>query len=260
MNAASRKSKKEKSEKIWMEKYGVTNPFADPIIIAQLQETKLKKYGNKHYNNRTKANSTFIEKYGVSHPSKIPAAIEKRTRTRTNKFLNSIFDGNRLKNLITPLWTREQFTTVQEEYPFQCNKCKTIFDDNLEDGKVPKCPKCFKRNNISILEIEFLDRLKINIRQKYIKPFKVDGIKNNKIFEFLGDYWHGNPNRFNHSYMNKKVGKSFGELYYNTIKKFNALFDRSYTIYYMWEADYVQWMKSKKHPFPLKIFNPNKLI
>jgi hypothetical protein len=60
--------------------------------------------------------------------------------------------------------------------------------------------------------------------------------------------------------MNKKNTKSFGELYYNTIKKFNALFDRSYTIYYMWEADYVQWMKSKKHPFPLKIFNPNKPI
>ena len=140
----------------------------------------------------------------MSHPSQIPSALDKRTKTRTYKFLNSIFNGNRLGNRIIPLWTRNQFTTVQEEYPFQCINCKTVFDDNLEDGKVPKCPKCFKRNNISMMEIEFLNILKIHTRQKYITPFKVDGIKNNKIFEFLGDYWHGNPSRFNHVNINKK--------------------------------------------------------
>ena len=260
MNAASRKSKKEKSEKIWLEKYGVINPFANPEIITQLQETKFKKYGSKYYNNRIKANATCIEKYGVSHPSQIPAALEQRTKTRTHKFLNSIFNGNRLGNLIAPLWTRNQFTTVQEEYPFQCIKCKTVFDDNLEDGKIPKCPKCFKQNNISKMEIEFLDKLQIDNRQKYIKPFKVDGVKNNKIFEFLGDYWHGNPNRFNHGDINKKNKKTYGELYTNTISKFKSLFDRNYTIYYMWEYDYNKWKKTNSLPFPIKIFKPNKLI
>jgi predicted nucleic acid-binding Zn-ribbon protein len=145
-----------------------------------------------------------------------------------------------------------------------CRKCGRDFLKtpnahlNLKRG----CPHC--RFSISVPETKFLDILKvpddIEHRQKYIKPYKADGIKDNKIFEFLGDYWHGNPLKFNPTDLNNTTGKSYGYLYNNTIKKFKSLFDRNYTIYYMWEADYVQWMKSKKHPFPLKIFNPNKPI
>jgi len=256
----TRRSKREKSEKIWLHKYGVTNPFANPEIIKKLQDTKLKKYGDAYFNNKKQTIETLKSKYGVTHQCQIPEVMLKRTKTRTEKFLTSIFAGNRLHGKVIPLWNRDQFTTVQAEYPFQCSVCDTIFDDNMEDGKVPKCPKCYRRNNISILETEFLDMLKINNRQKYITPYKVDGINNYKIFEFLGDYWHGNPARFEPEEYNKKVKKSYGELYNNTIFKFKSLFDKGYTIYYMWEADYVQWKKSKELSFPLKIFKPDKPI
>ena len=107
-----------------------------------------------------------------------------------------------------------------------------------------QCPTCKKQS--SRPEIEFLNYLKIpktkENRQKKILNFKVDGIKNNKIYEFLGDYYHGNPNRYNPNHYNKRCKKTFGELYHNTIKKFKRLKKQGYTIKYIWEYD---WKKFK---------------
>jgi len=108
------------------------------------------------------------------------------------------------------------------------------------------CPKC--THHISKPEMEFLDYLQIpdteENRQKYIKPYKVDGIdyKTNTIYEFFGDYYHGNPNKFNKNYIHPKRRKTFGELYENTIKKLNVLKHLGYQIKYIWESD---WKKYK---------------
>ena len=145
-----------------------------------------------------------------------------------------------------------------------CRKCKREFlkTPNAHLNLMRGCPHC--RFSVSVSETKFLDILKVpddmEHRQKYIKPYRVDGIKYDKIFEFLGDYWHGNPLKFNSADLNNTTGKSYGELYNNTISKFKSLFDRGYTIYYMWEYDYNKWKTTKTLPFPLKIFNPNKLI
>lgn len=48
------------------------------------------------------------------------------------------------------------------------------------------CSKCTKI--ISDPEIEFLDHLNVRMRNVYINPYRVDGIKDNTIYEFLGDY------------------------------------------------------------------------
>jgi hypothetical protein len=156
------------------------------------------------------------------------------------------------------------YITNHVEGIITCRKCGRDFLKtpnahlNLKRG----CPYC--NYNSSRNEKIFLDYLNIpdtfQYRQKYIKPYKVDGMRDNKIFEFLGDYWHGNPIKYSPTEYNKKVSKFHGELYNNTIKKFKSLFDRNYTIYYMWEHDYINWQKTKSLPFPIKIFNPNKPI
>ena len=123
------------------------------------------------------------------------------------------------------------------------------------------CLKCVTQ--ISKPEIEFLNYIRIpdliENRQKVIHPFKVDGIKGKKIYEFLGDYYHGNPTRYEHSKFNKKCHKTFGELYDNTIKKFNRLNELGYHIYYMWEKDWYDWNKDKTKVFPIKKFNHNMM-
>ena len=117
------------------------------------------------------------------------------------------------------------------------------------------CSKCSQ--NISKLELEFLQYLNIKTRQLYVKPYKIDGYdsETNTIYEFLGDYWHGNPERFDPSDVNKKTNVKFQELYNTTFKKFEFLKSKGYNIKYIWETD---WLKFKKdNASTLKILEYN---
>ena len=104
------------------------------------------------------------------------------------------------------------------------------------------CPRCNKI--ISSSEIDFLNHFEIpntkNNRRKYIKPYKVDGYdeKTNTIYEFLGDYWHGNPLKYNSFDINKSCKKTFGELYNATIDRFEYLKKLGFHILYIWETDW----------------------
>jgi|ERR1035437_92019 hypothetical protein len=111
------------------------------------------------------------------------------------------------------------------------------------------CPICF--HNISKEETKFLDYLNIKDRNLYIQPYRVDGFykETNTIYEFLGDYWHGNPSIFEHNNTNKICNKTFGELYVNTFNKLNNLKKMGYTVKYIWEYD---WKKFKKDESNIK--------
>src|SRR5208283_3922699 len=103
------------------------------------------------------------------------------------------------------------------------------------------CPKC--KSIISKHEIEFLNYLNIPNtkihRQVCILRKRVDGIKDNTIYEFLGEYYHGNPKgRFHKNDYNKTCHKTFGELYEITLKRFNLLKAIGYKIKYIWESDW----------------------
>ena len=112
------------------------------------------------------------------------------------------------------------------------------------------CPKC--SNSISKAEIEFLDYLNIpntkENRQLKIKKFNVDGYdpKTNTIYEFLGDYWHGNLHnkRFNPKSIHPIYKITFQKLYEKTIKKLNRLKSLGYNVKYIWEND---WKKFKNN-------------
>lgn len=115
------------------------------------------------------------------------------------------------------------------------------------------CPRCIPR--VSKVEVEFLNHCKIlhSNRQKYLSNPKVhvDGIepKENIIYEFLGDYYHGNPSIFNHSEYNKICHKTFGQLHEETFKRFKKLKSFGYTIKYIWETDWNKFKrKSSKTP------------
>ena len=118
------------------------------------------------------------------------------------------------------------------------------------------CVKC--TSNISNKEIKFLNYLDIpdtpNNRQKKILGFNVDGIdyKTNTIYEFLGDYWHGNPKIHNRNNINKANKISFGELYDFTFhKKFKILKENGYSVKYIWENDWDCWNKNQNQKIPI---------
>lgn len=114
-----------------------------------------------------------------------------------------------------------------------------------------KCPHCSYKRGYSEAQIQWLDYImdKEDIDIQYaIDPEgefrilgigKVDGYcyENNTVYEFHGDYWHGNPNVFHPDDINEVNHKTFGELYRKTIERENKIRELGYNLIVKWESD-----------------------
>lgn len=100
------------------------------------------------------------------------------------------------------------------------------------------CPYCSKR--VSKSGKKWLDELGICEREMYInikgKKLYVDGFdpETNTIYEYFGNYWHGNPDIYNPNDINPSVGIKFGKLYERTSEKISLIKSAGYNIIYKW--------------------------
>jgi len=106
------------------------------------------------------------------------------------------------------------------------------------------CLKC--STNISNKCVEWLDSLNIEHREYKIGRYFVDGFKNNVIYEYFGNFWHGDPRHYNPKDGNRVSKKTYITLLYNTIKRLNKL-SKNYTIIYRWEDEEVDKTYSYIH-------------
>jgi len=109
------------------------------------------------------------------------------------------------------------------------------------------CPRCSHKQ--SKLEIMWLDSLSVPIRGYKIKIdnkkwFLVDGFNPtiNTVYEFNGDFWHGNPEKYKPTCINRVTKTSFGELYTATVEKKKILENLGYTVISIWESDWINQM------------------
>jgi hypothetical protein len=110
------------------------------------------------------------------------------------------------------------------------------------------CPKCSKI--ISKDEIEWLNSLNIpkEYRNKQLiinnKSFYPDAydIYSKTIYEYYGDYWHGNLNIYDANSINKINKMKFIDLYNRTVERENFFKQNGYTVISIWETD---WLKGK---------------
>jgi len=65
------------------------------------------------------------------------------------------------------------------------------------------------------------------------------------IYEFNGDFWHGNPDIFNSYDYNNVSKKQFGELYENTLKRERELIKKGYNVISIWENDFNELFTKK---------------
>lgn len=81
--------------------------------------------------------------------------------------------------------------------------------------------------------------------------YHVDGYSSmaNTVFEFHGDYWHGNPKVFWPDDINPTVGLSYGELYARTMKKKAYIERMGYNYICMWENE---WNRIRKATIKLQ--------
>ena len=156
-------------------------------------------------------------------------------------------------------YTATKYENSCLEISITCKKHGTFVQRAYSHLAGHKCPKCTIK--ISKPEIEFLNHINIDNsnRQKYVCRYKVDGIKNNKIFEFLGDYWHGNLNKYLATDINQRCKLTFKQLYEKTILKFQNLKLAGFCVYYIWESDWNKWYKNKQLSFPIKKFKFNEI-
>ena len=120
------------------------------------------------------------------------------------------------------------------------------------------CPKC--SSNHSKSQIQWLNfiQLKNNITIQHAEnsnefqlpntKFKADGYcqETNTIYEFHGDYWHGNPTVFCSNEFNKTTKCSFGELYQQTLKREQYIRDMGFNLITIWESDWIKLNKCVK--------------
>lgn len=121
---------------------------------------------------------------------------------------------------------------------------------NNRTSKNSQCLKCvnkgFSKASIKWLQ-QIMDNENIIIQHalsekgehKIQGVGKVDGFcsSNNAVYEYHGDFWHGNPKKHPPNKVNDKVGKTFGELYNKTILREQAIRDLGYNLIVKWESD-----------------------
>ena len=141
-----------------------------------------------------------------------------------------------------------KYTHSHDKLDFKCTKCDKVWTAtagsiiNYGSG-CPYC--CFTTSKI---EAQWLDQLivpndnshrqvKIKIQNK---RYNLDGYEPSKniVYEFLGDFWHGNPAIYRKNDLNKRNKKTFGQLFDKTKTKFNELRKHGLNVIYVWESDF----------------------
>lgn len=123
----------------------------------------------------------------------------------------------------------------------------TGFGRNKKSG----CPHCSTSKGYSNSQIEWFNKIEqaenIDI-QHALKPdgeYKIPGIgkvdgyceDTNTVYEYHGDYWHGNPLVFDHTQINPTVKTSYGDLYAKTMERDNKIRKLGYKLVVKWETE-----------------------
>ena len=140
-------------------------------------------------------------------------------------------------------YSKVKYINTKTKVIIVCKKHKKFLQIPGNHLKGHGCPKC--NNIVSKKEIEWLDKIEkennikiernttIYINKKRIYP---DGLhkQSNTIYEYYGNFWHGNPKIYNQQDINKVNKKSFGKLYQQTLKRENLIKSAGYNLVVKW--------------------------
>jgi hypothetical protein len=101
------------------------------------------------------------------------------------------------------------------------------------------CQEWMKYLSVSIPNLVYLH----DEQGEYTLPesgYMVDGFDKDKnvIYEFNGDFWHGNPSKYDKDKINAVTKKTFGVMYENTLRKERVCKAHGYGYVSIWESDW----------------------
>lgn len=161
---------------------------------------------------------------------------------------------------------KNQILTNKSVVDIWCKKCNRIFSQQINSHTQGKgCKHCCTNRAYSQGQIQWLQYVmqKENINIQYVLSpegeykikdvGKVDGFchETNTVYEYHGSYFHGEIGIFDHDKTNLTLGKTFGELYYNTMTRDQRIRDLGYNLIIKWEEEF---KSEKKNNLDLNSF------
>lgn len=156
-------------------------------------------------------------------------------------------------------YSKVEYKTTDTKVNIICKTHGEFLQTPYYHLKGQNCPKCvnFQFSNKQIQWLEFLEKYynisiqhALNDGEYKIKntKWKADGYckENNTIYEFHGDYWHGNPKCYLETDKNTISNKTMGYLYKKTLEREQKIKDLGYNLVVMWESDWNKINKSVK--------------
>ncbi len=136
------------------------------------------------------------------------------------------------------------------------------------------CIKCSKHGGYSKKQIQWLEFLEIkykikiwhigNSQKEYtIKPtkWKADGYdeEHNTIYEFHGDFWHGNPKKYNPDFIHPVAKIPMQTIYEKTMYREQKIKELGYNLVVIWESEWKAGIRSVvKLQRKFRSYNHNK--
>lgn len=194
-----------KRNKTVKHKYGVNNISQLKEVSDKKKQTCYKNYGvDWILMDSTIRKNGMIEKYGVDNNTKRIEIREKYSKERKEQFYDSLFSTNRLKGKIIPLFSKEEYNGVNDDYNFKCAKCTSEFLAKLEDGDIPRCKVCYPVKGSSLFEKEVAEYIKTILPSEIIIENDKSVLNGKELdiyipskylaIECNGLYWHGELN------------------------------------------------------------------
>ena len=188
----------------------------------------------------------FFQNPSVHLRSGCLACAQARRRKNTDEFIQK--SKSKFGDFYD--YAKTEYETVDSELIITCPKHgdqKITPSDHYRVG----CWFC-KRNRIQDI---WLDEIGIpntknhrQVRLRYDdKLYIVDGFdpETKTVYLFHGDYWHGNPAIYPTNEVNTRNGKTFGELFENTIRYENALVKNGHKVITIWENEWLQMKNAR---------------
>jgi hypothetical protein len=120
---------------------------------------------------------------------------------------------------------------------------RTKYNDRIEQWLNSPGNKNMTRGR-SVKSITLFDQLSCGWYGKHEKvvrgvekSHRVDFLYEKKIIEFFGDYWHGNPLKYDQTNVVRK--KSVSDIWAHDSAKINDLIGKGYEVMIIWESDYI---------------------
>ncbi len=141
-------------------------------------------------------------------------------------------------------YSKSVYTSAHEKIKIICPVHGEFWqksDDHMNGHGCSTCGRTTSQIELSwlnFLEIPNKFRNKsIRINGRLFRPDAIDEI--NKIcWEFLGDFWHGNINKYSPKEINRVTKTTFQELHDKTFARLKILEENGYKVIYIWESDF----------------------